>query len=205
MTDQPPMALIEDAANILCWRGYLDPEDDEIPAEVVAELTELAKEGPCAFCPAPLRPDALADHWVARKQEEYERSLPTWTCDCGAVFKLLSEWGNQQAFYEARDDGLLGDRVGFIRHDGKRRVKHSDACPDCGRSFAVTIARHADPQQALVLGRVATAEAINAACQADSDPTLPAPRPATISSAVGSPADPSGEQLSLFDGPGTPR
>jgi hypothetical protein len=141
--------LIEDAANILCWRGYLDPEGDEIPADVVDELAQLWHEGPCETCPAWGTADALADHFLARKQHEYERSLPTWACDCGTVYKILTEWGNGQEFYAINGDGLLGDRAGFIKRDSKGKVKHSATCPNCGRSFGDTIARRANPQLSL--------------------------------------------------------
>jgi len=52
-------------------------------------------------------------------------------------------------YYEAREGGLLGDVLGSVRIDGKGRVKHSDACADCGRRFADTVARQTNPQQAL--------------------------------------------------------
>ncbi len=44
---------------------------------------------------------------------------------------------------------LLGDPAGVIKRDPKGKVKHSDACPGCGRKFADTIALRADPQQRL--------------------------------------------------------
>ena len=52
--------------------------------------------------------------------------------------------------FEALDDGLLGDLVGYVRFDSKRqKVKHSDLCPGCKHKFADTIADQLDPQQAL--------------------------------------------------------
>jgi hypothetical protein len=138
--------FIEDAANVLCWRGYFDPdEDEEIPGELVAELTALYQE--CEICR--VRPDGLADHWVARQQAKYERSLPTWTCECGTVFKPVLVWNREQHFYRATDDGLLGDLTGTVRTDARGRIKHSDACAECGRRFAETMGRQADAQQTL--------------------------------------------------------
>jgi hypothetical protein len=174
--------LAEAAARVLCVQGYLDPHDvGEWPDELATELAELAAAGYCPPCPVTLTPDALAGHWVARKEDEYERSLPTWTCDCGTVYKLVSEWGGHQEFYQLGDDALpgppcagaarpdthhdcvhdtcgdilfgtgasLGDLAGTIRTLSNGRVRHSDACPACGRRFADVIAARANPQQPL--------------------------------------------------------
>jgi hypothetical protein len=43
----------------------------------------------------------------------------------------------------------LGRRAGVIRKSLNGRVRHSDACPACGRRFADVIAGRASPQQAL--------------------------------------------------------
>jgi hypothetical protein len=102
-------ALAEDAANILEWRGYLGPDEDEIPAEVAAGLAEMAREGTCRLCLAPvLTADALADHYLGRKQEEYERSLPVWTCGCGAAYKKVATWGSNEDLYQAVDGSVHG-------------------------------------------------------------------------------------------------
>lgn len=102
-------ALAEDAANVLQWRGHLDPDGEEIPDEVAVELAEIAREGTCRLCLAPaLTADALADHYLSRKQEEYERSLPAWTCGCGAAYKKLATWGANEDLYQAVDDSAHG-------------------------------------------------------------------------------------------------
>jgi hypothetical protein len=151
----PDYALIEAAATYLCRRGHVDPDlDGYIPADVAAELAELAAAGRCPSCPgAGLAPDALADHWETAKTEEYERSLPVWACDCGVSYKLLREPASPSSgrveFYHARRGGLLGDAAGFAAYDSKGRVKRSSACPACGRRFADMLADRADPQLAL--------------------------------------------------------
>ncbi|MEV4116319.1 hypothetical protein [Nonomuraea sp. NPDC049695] len=142
-------AAVEDAANYLTMRGYLDPDGDEFPAWVLAELAELYHAGACEFCPGALTGSTLADHFLTRKQEEYERSIPTWVCECGWTFKVLPD-PRGEAYFAARADGLLGDLIGYIRLDSTRqKVKHSDACPGCTRTFADTIAGQLNPQQAL--------------------------------------------------------
>jgi len=169
--------LIEDAANILAWRGWWEPGDEDsfVPDELVTELIEAAR-APCEVCSTPegvcSTPDEVADHFLARKQEEWERSWPAWACNCGHVYKLLNE-----EFFEVADNGfhgpfcagmageqdcphpscasillgghLPGDRAGCIRRGSKNRVKHSDACRGCGCKFADTIADQLNPQQAL--------------------------------------------------------
>jgi hypothetical protein len=175
----PDLALIEDAANILAWRGWWEPdgEDGYVPDDLVAELAEIAQR-PCPVCITDegfcRTPDEVADHFLARRQEEWERSWPVWTCDCGHAYKVLPEMGRED-FYEVADNGfhgplclvaddpcehescaeifhvgcLPGDRVGFIRRNSKGQVKHSDVCRGCGRAFATVMAAQANPQQAL--------------------------------------------------------
>ena len=46
-------------------------------------------------------------------------------------------------FHRVLDDDLVGDLVGTIRGIA---ISHNKACPDCGRGFATTIKRLADPQ-----------------------------------------------------------
>jgi len=101
--------LTEDAANILEWRGHLDLDGEEIPDWVAAELADIAGEGTCRLCLAPvLTADALADHYLGRKQEKYERSLSVWTCGCGAAYKKLASWGANEDLYRAVDDSAHG-------------------------------------------------------------------------------------------------
>ena len=44
------MELIEDAATDLEMRGYLDPEEEEIPPHVATLLLELYLAGACGLC-----------------------------------------------------------------------------------------------------------------------------------------------------------
>jgi hypothetical protein len=150
---EPPLIdLIENAADYLCARGYIDPEDEFIPDSVVADLTRLWLAGSCGrYCPwrsIQARASVIADHWVAEKQEEYERSVPTWTCDCGATYKVLPDF-SAEAFWTLSHDGLLGEHVGGVKRDRKGHVKGSAKCPACGVAFAETIDRQTNPQQRL--------------------------------------------------------
>ncbi len=121
-------ALAEDAAIVLQWRGYLDPDEDEIPAEVAAELAETAREGTCRLCLVPvLTADALADHYLGRKQEEYERSLPVWACGCGAAYKKLATWGQNEDLYRAVDDSAHGPLCAAAEPPGLADCPH----PSC--------------------------------------------------------------------------
>lgn len=138
--------VVEAAADHLAVRhSYLDPESDEWPDWVLAQLVALWRQGPCEDCPT-WNWKELAHHFMGWWQREYERAIPTWACACGAVFKVLAAWAKVWEFYRPTDDELLGDQAGHIRLDGKGRAKHSDVCPDCQRSFAAVIAQQADPQ-----------------------------------------------------------
>ena len=143
----PLGAVVEDAARYLAMRGYLDPDaDGGVPDWVLAELAEIAHEKPCGGpgCSATadgfLSPSPAADHFLQRRQQEWERWLPRWACTCGRTFKVSPEPPGT-AFYAITPDGMLGDLAGHVTPDAKRRtVKHSGACPGCGRLFADTIA-----------------------------------------------------------------
>jgi hypothetical protein len=146
------LVLVDDAANNLAWLGHLDQEAEEWPGEVLAELAALVVAGPCGLCPGWQGwpgPDVLADHWLARRQDEWEQSLPVWECGCGARYKIIGEWGGLEHYYQARPDGLVGERAGEVRRNHKGAVKHSDACPACGVKYTDTHADRANPQQAL--------------------------------------------------------
>jgi hypothetical protein len=142
--------LVADALHFLAMRGSIDPWPGEWPDGLVEELTALAAGGRCGAFDRPpaLGGSALADHWEARRQREYERSVPTWECDCGRVYKVLAAWREDQ-LWEAADDGLIGKLAGRVRRDGKGKVTRSGACPGCGHPFAGTMARQAEPQQPL--------------------------------------------------------
>lgn len=166
----PLGAVVEDAVQYLAARGYLG---DEPPDWVLAELAALARGARCGkLCGVTpeglIRPSAVADHFMTRRRQQWERWLPVWACACGRTFKL-HPGPPGMAFYETRPDGLLGDRVGDItlapgprqpkalsisRGQGQMpeitrqlrpapplwTVKESDACPACMRLFADTIA-----------------------------------------------------------------
>ena len=133
------------AAEMLACRGYADtdehtPEDEEL----LAELAAVA-----AAVPDAASPTKLADYWIAQRQDAYERSIPTWTCDCGAKFKVFPRWPNDEEFHRVADDGLVGEFAGEIRRNSQGGLKHSSDCPCCGKSFIDTITRQADPQMSL--------------------------------------------------------
>jgi hypothetical protein len=141
------------AADHLAMRHsfMLAPDDDEWPFWIFAQLVTMWQQGPCGRCISRKLWNwkELAHHFMGCKEEEYDRALPTWTCECGAPFKLMHTFGDAWEFCQPDEDGLSGDQVGAIALDSKGRVKRSDACPACGRSFAGTIARRADPQGSL--------------------------------------------------------
>ncbi len=140
----PGPDVLEEAVHGLCARGYLEPDDDGIDPGLLGELAGIARS--CGLCRT--RPWELADHWLSVKQQEWERALPVWRCDCGTGFKTVAEWG-REAFYLVTDDGLLGNPAGWIRLSPEGRVKGGSDCPSCGLGFAGTIARRANPQLAL--------------------------------------------------------
>ena len=151
----PLGAVVEDAANYLAMRGYLDPDAEDYPCWVLAELAGLAREEPCGplcltIADGYVHPSSVADHFYTRRQEEWERALPQWACGCGHRYKVIpqSGWPGDQ-YFEPGPDGLLGDEAGSVQVNAKGRVSHSGACPYCGARFADTVARQNDPQQPL--------------------------------------------------------
>ena len=153
----PLGVLVEEAADFLAMRGYLDPDGEDYPAWVLAELAEIAQETPAdghGHRTTPegfLNPSAAADHFMDRREQEWEHWLPEWACNCGRQFKLSAE-APGIAFYDARPDGQLGDLAGDVRPDTRKgkegKVRHSDPCPGCGIPFADTIAGHPVTPQA---------------------------------------------------------
>jgi len=98
----------------------------------------LCGTGPAGY----LYPSQVADHFMDRREADWERWLPAWACDCGRAFKVAPGWPGT-TFYEASPDGRAGSLAGHVTPDSSRRqVKHSGACPGCGRLFADTIARY---------------------------------------------------------------
>jgi hypothetical protein len=152
----PAVALVDllnrviDGADDLAARGYLfdpDPPHEwaQDPGEAFTELAGLVAG--CRLCR--VGPSALGDHWLNVQGGKWERALPVWECSCGAAYKLLGELEHSPEFHLVAADGLLGDRVGWIRHDSKGKVRHSDECPGCGVQFSVTITRRQVPEGAL--------------------------------------------------------
>ena len=147
----PVLDVIDHAAYILQWHGYLDPEADELDPEDVAELLDIYQAGRCndPLCIWFDTPKAIADHWITRRLREFDRAAPVWVCNCGARYKTPAYFGNREEFYHITADGLVGDRAGAVKRNSKGKATHSDHCPACGRRFAGTIADRASPQQAL--------------------------------------------------------
>ncbi len=146
----PLGAAVQQAADFLAARSYLDPDavrypDWEYPHWVLADLADLAREKPCGpGCRAAtgglLHPSDMADHFQARRQQEWERWLPAWACACDRVFKVIRDFPGAR-FYDCRPDGLLGGHRGDIAIGPRPgTVKASSACPGCGALFADTIA-----------------------------------------------------------------
>jgi hypothetical protein len=146
--------LVEEAAYVLACRGWwesADEDEDYIPDWLAEELTLIAG-WPCTVCADQHQVCRtgydVADHFLALRQETWERSWPAWTCTCGRVYKVLAGGNLTEDFYEVADDSwfsLPGDRIGGVRRNAKGKVKHSDRCPGCGMAFADVIAEQSDP------------------------------------------------------------
>jgi hypothetical protein len=136
----PSPELIEEAARCLAFRGSWEPGDSDgfVDQDMVDELIAVALD-PCPVCRTAdglcRNGSDLADHWEHRRQQAWERSLPVRACPCGRPFKVVPEFGSE-TYFEACDDGLLGEAAGHVRRAGGR-VAYSDACPGCRRPFAV--------------------------------------------------------------------
>lgn len=146
-----PEALIDDALIALTWRGF-EFEDDEDPDPAILALLVALASRPCDQCRSVeglcRSGQDLADHYLTYRQEEWERSLPRWTCRCGLTLVVLAE-GRREAFYTVTDDALMGEEVGHIYRNAKGLVRHTARCPSCRRDIAVTRAEQDNPQQPL--------------------------------------------------------
>jgi hypothetical protein len=143
------------ALDVLAGKGWFAEEPDD---ELVAELRRLYGAHPVCQLEVQFTGEVLHDMLAARpgeylagfyeqeRQEAWERTVPTWTCDCGQAFKVLPDGTPgrpDDRFYRIVEDGLLGQLAGTIRGTG---ISHNKACPDCRREFAMTLKLHADPQ-----------------------------------------------------------
>lgn len=136
----PTLELLEEAARFLAFRGSWEPGDGGlIPPGMVDELITAALD-PCPACRAVdglcRNGSDLADHWEHRRRQAWERSLPVWACPCGRPFKVVPGLGADEIYFQACEDGLFGEVAGHVRR-AKGLVTRSDACPGCGRPFAI--------------------------------------------------------------------
>lgn len=147
--------VVASAADVLAAKGWFEEEPDH---ELLDSLHRLYQVNPnCQVnvrfngevlhgMPAARPGEQLAAAFENERQEAWERTAPTWTCDCGSTFKVLPGGlpGRPDGrFHRSFEDGLLGALVGTSRGTGISRNK---ACPDCGREFAPTVKLTAEPQ-----------------------------------------------------------
>jgi hypothetical protein len=153
--------IIDAALDYMSHRDWYYAEDDDDP-EVLAQLERLyAADLQPTPCSGSLLFDTgvtLALLWADERRAEYERALPTWSCDCGAVYKRDMWAAQHEVIYTVTPDGLFDDLVARTR--GKRGIAaiprdayamNNGGCPSCRRAFKSTIARQADPQTSLIL------------------------------------------------------
>jgi hypothetical protein len=153
--------IIDAALDYMSHRDWYYAEDDDDP-EVLAQLERLyAADLQPTPCSGSLLFDigvTLALLWADERRAEYERALPTWSCDCGAVYKRDMWAAQHEVIYTVTPDGLFDDLVASTR--GKRGIAaiprdayamNNGGCPSCRRAFKSTIARQADPQTSLIL------------------------------------------------------
>lgn len=138
---------------------YADGDDDP---EVLAQLQRLyAADLQPTPCSGSLLFDTgvtLALLWAGERRAEYERAVPAWSCDCGAVYKRDRWAALHEVIYTVTSDDLFDEIVASTK--GKRGIgsiprdayaMNNGGCPSCGRAFKSTIARQADPQTSLIL------------------------------------------------------
>ena len=71
----------------------------------------------------------LAGFYENECEEAWERTVATWTCDCGQTYKVLPgglPGRPDDRFYRIVEDGVLGALVGTTRGIG---ISHNKACP----------------------------------------------------------------------------
>ena len=159
--EQRRQLIIEAALDYMGHQDWYYAEGDDDPA-VLAELQHLyAGDLEPTPCSGSLLFDTgvtLALLWAGERRAEYERALPAWSCDCGAVYKRDRWAALHEVIYRVTPEGLFAEMVGSTR--GKRGIgaiprddyaMNNGGCPSCGRSFKATIARQANPQPSLIL------------------------------------------------------
>ena len=154
--------IIEAALDYMCAKGWYDVDEDGDDPEVIADIERLYTPD---LQPTPNTGSILADTgftlallWEAERYAEFQRSLPTWSCDCGAAYKREQWSARHEVIYTVTPDGLFDELVASTQ--GKRGIgtiprddyaMNNGGCPTCGRAFKATIARQADPQTSLIL------------------------------------------------------
>ena len=123
--------LADQAANILCARdSILDPDLEDWPASVLAELIAIALEGARPGCIGHvLYAEHLADHWLDLQYEEALRALPLWACDCGARYKECAGMTDAE-YFEALDDGYRGPLCEGADDPASDADCWHESCPD---------------------------------------------------------------------------
>jgi len=162
VTDAPAPPSNEDivvdiAISVLIGKGSIEPEyvDDDLIATLrrlyheheICQTKVVFTDDPWRNLFAARPGEYLAAALHAEWRQDWERSLPTWTCACGSTFKVAEDWPPRKHLHRIEDD-MLGELVGSVDGRGQGAERNRD-CPDCGRQFAATMARQTDPQQAL--------------------------------------------------------
>lgn len=125
-TDDWIRGCVHGALCVLAARGMV--EDDPY-REIEARLERIYQETKRAD------PDYLADMLTAEWQEEYERTLPRWTCPCGEKYVVMPSWRHPW-IYALNEDGTFGRLMNVNRHGGQV----TGAACSCGRDFERTLA-----------------------------------------------------------------
>jgi hypothetical protein len=143
------------AVDVLAAKGWFEEEPDDAlivalhrlyRANQVCQVEVRYTSEPLHDMLASRPGEHLADFYQNECQEAWERTVATWTCDCGQTYKVLPgglPGRPDDRFYRLGVDGVLGALVGTTRGIG---ISHNKACPGCGRDFATTVKRLADPQ-----------------------------------------------------------
>lgn len=154
--------IVEAALDYMIHQDWYFAEGDDDP-KVLADLQRLytvdLEPTPCSGSLLFDTGVTLALLWADERRADHERSLPVWSCDCGASYKRDQWAAEHELIYTITPDGRFDDLVGSTR--GNRGLgpmprdtdyaMNNGGCPCCGRAFKATIARQRDPQTSLVL------------------------------------------------------